>query len=335
MTVAHSPSPSRLLPTLALAAAAAAGGFAAWQAWEVRALRDQATANAHHLERLVGEMTRLRLEESAGTKGPAGLLAKLKTYAPLLANSRVTEPDFQSARREMDAILRAFESLGTDAIKPVRERLAGLKPDQDYDEVRFLYEVLVRLDRAGGLNELEQVVLNRKPSPNRLRIHAAELVQRHDRPLAQRLLRQVMRTESHRGINPDRLSSQTPLPDTAALSNTGFFNFVVAYVRTEDPELDDTLLMVLGRAEHDLTTIQECVKALGDRRCAKAAEPIQKLYRNPPLNQQNPIFLNYCLEAVVAILGKEAVSFLETELPRAPTDLVAKRIQALLDRTRS
>ena len=151
MTVAHSPSPSRLLPTLALAAAAAAGGFAAWQAWEVRALRDQATANAHHLERLVGEMTRLRLEESAGTKGPAGLLAKLKTYAPLLANSRVTEPDFQSARREMDAILRAFESLGTDAIKPVRERLAGLKPDQDYDEVRFLYEVLVRLDRAARL----------------------------------------------------------------------------------------------------------------------------------------------------------------------------------------
>ena len=35
------------------------------------------------LARILGEITRIRLEESAGIKGPKGLLEKLKTYAEL------------------------------------------------------------------------------------------------------------------------------------------------------------------------------------------------------------------------------------------------------------
>jgi len=171
----------------------------------------------------------------------------------------------------------------------------------------------------------------RLPSP-RLRWYVGGELAEIDRPLAQDLLRRVLLTESSRGYNPDHAAAfpGAVVPDRAALSTTGFHNYVLAYARTQDPRLDETLLMILGRAEHDRMTLQECVKLLADRRCADAAPAVEKLYGQPPFGQEDPIFLNYCLEAIVAIRGKDAQPFLEAALPKASSELVQKRIQALL-----
>lgn len=234
----------------------------------------------------------------------------------------------------MDAILRAFGTLGKDAWQPIQDRLTQLKPDKDFDEVKNLLDASVAVDPAAGTLLLKEVLLGQRlPSP-RVRWYAADKLNQTDRPLAQSLLRQVLRTESARGFNPDHANAYpgATIPDQAALSGSGFVNFVLKYVDSKDPQMEDTLLMVVGRSEHDRSTVQECVKALGLAHSTKAVPVIEKLYKNPPLNQQDPIFLGYCLEALVDIQGAEAKPFLERELADASSDTVATKIQFLLNR---
>lgn len=329
------PLPPWLGPMLVTAGLA----WVAVEQWRLGARLDQLTAAqieaGSTLEHVRGEVTRFRLEQSAGTKWPQALLEKLRTYAPMLSSARVTEPDYQSARKEMEAILVAFASLGTDAWAPIQARLAELRPDQGHDEIVQLLRAAVRVDPQAAKALLKDVLLGLQlPSP-RLRWAAARELRALDLPLAQTLLRQILLTESSRGANPDRAAAGAPIPDRAAFATTGFHNFVTAYVESDDPQIDDTLLMVLGRVEHDVVTIQECVKALGQRRVARAVEPIRRLYAQPPLQQENPLFLNHCLDALVAIQGADARPFLEQQLPNATNDVVANRIKALLQRIAS
>lgn len=286
------------------------------------------------LDEVLGEVTRMRIEQSAGAKGPRALLEKLRTYAPMLSNARVTEPDFQNARKEMMDILRAFGSLGEDAREPVLARLAQVSPQKDYDECRFLLDALLRIDPAVGKERLVEVLRGRLlPSPQ-MRWYAASKLTEIDRPLAQVELRRIVTSESNRGVNPDRSAQNAPVPDPAALATSGFHNFIIHYARTEDPKLDETLLMVMQRAEHDRMTVQECVKQLGEDRYQPAAPTLEKLYRSPPLQQDDPLFLNVVLEALVEIQDKSARPFLEAELAKATHEVVAKKIQSLLDKTR-
>lgn len=335
------PPPGSRLPAplvaaiAALAAAALFAGVALWRvANQVAQLDASAASNAAVLQQVLGEVTRLRIEQSAGSLGPQALLTKLRTYAPLLASSRTAEPDFQNAKKEMDAILRAWKSLGSDAAKPIQDRLSQLKPEKDFDEIKWLLEAMVAVDRDAGTLLLKDVLLGRQLPAPRLRWYAADALTRHDRPLAQTLLRQVLLTESSRGFNESYAAAfpGAVIPDKAALSSSGFFNYVSHYVRTDDPKTEETLLMVIGRAEHDPTTIQECVKALGERKSLQAVPAIEKLYKNPPLQQENPIFLNYCLSALVDIQGKGARAFLEAALPTATSETVSRHIQFLLNK---
>ena len=101
-------------------------------------------------------------------------------------------------------------------------------------------------------------------------------------------------------------------------------------MQSDDPQLEDTLLMVMQRSEHDVVTVQECIKVLGQRRCERAVPAIEKLYRNPPNRVENPLFLVHCLTALHAIQGERARPFLEEALRTATTDTVANHCKHLL-----
>lgn len=311
-----------------LAACLAFGGLgaAAWSlGGQVAELRQQAAANQRTLEQILGEVTRLRIEQRAEGKGPAALLEKLRTYAPLAASSRTTEPDYRNALAEMDAVVRAFGSLGRDAWAPIQDRMAQLKPERDFDELKQLLRASLAVDKDQGLQLLEQVLLGvRLPSP-KLRWYAAgELIDK-DRPRAQRLLRRVLTTENHRGVDPDRARAYgAEIPDLAALATTGFHNFVQWYVKSDDPQAEEVLLQVMSNTSQDLITVQECIKALAEKRSTRAAPLIEKLYRNPPLQQENEIFDLCCLRALVDIRGDEARPFLEEALLKARMEGVKK-----------
>ncbi|HEX5051791.1 MAG TPA: hypothetical protein VFZ65_08475 [Planctomycetota bacterium] len=331
----RSPLARAPLPIVLLLLCAALLGLAAYALSEVGrrvdALARQAATNETVLRQVQAEVTRMRLEQSAGTQGPAALLMKLRTYAPMLVSARTTEPDYRSAQKEMQAILLAFGSIGEDAWAPIMERLGQLRGDKNFDEVKWLLEAAVRVDPKAGKALVHDVLLGQRlPSP-RLRWYAARMLIDLDKQLAQAALRQIMRTESSRGINLDRAQAYgAAIPDQAAFATTGFNNFVQLYVLSEDPKIDETLLMVIGRSEHDPITIQECVEALGKRHCAAAVEAIQRLYKNPPLHQENPLFLVKCVDALHEIQGEGARSFLEEALRTTDTETVANHIKFLL-----
>ena len=331
---APSPSPARTPGlTVALLGLLAAGGAAGWQALELRGLQSKVEALATEQGALAAEVTRFRIEQRADSKGPQALLEKLRVYAPLLTNSRIPEPDYQAARLEMDAILKAMAGVGKDMWAPLVERYRQLDPTKDYDEKNRLLEAALVVDpeqaKALLLKTLQGYHRDTPVSP-RLRWLAADLLLKADKPLAGRTLREILGYESSRGIQPDRaIAYQIPIPDTTAMS-TGFHNFIERYVSSGDPETETTLLMVIGRSEHDLPTVQECVKALGALKSAKATKAIEQLYRKPPVIQDNPIFLCHCLDALVSIRGKEACSFLQEALAAGGNEIVVNKIRFLM-----
>ena len=332
------PAPRRsVLPTaLAVAALGALAGLgygALRLQREVAALHAAAAANDALLAEVHGEVTRIRLEQRAEALGPQGLLAKLRAFAPLVTSARVPEPDYLFAKRELDAVLRAFEAIGPDAWKPVVTRLEQIDADADYDEARYLLRAAMRIDPMAGKEIVKNVLAGvRLPSP-RLRWDAARILNEAAPELAQRLLRHIVLTESSRGVNPDRAGDpDIPVPDAAALSASGFHNFVLLYAQSGDPKLADTLLMVLGRAEHDLVTVQECVKILGELGSERAVPAIEKLFLKPPLGFENPLFQNHCLSALHRIQGEAARPFLERAQQNATSDVVANHASFLLGR---
>lgn len=325
---------SPLIPVLvATIAAATYAGFALWQTQNrLQGIQQQLDRNEAALTEVLGQVTRFRIEQSAAGKGPSALLEKLRTFAPLLASSRTTQPDYQSANKEMSSIYTAFASLGDDGLRLILARLAELTGDRDFDEVKHLLKAALHTDAKAGVQLLQEVLLGTKLPSARLRWWAAQELPKYDLPLAQNLLRQIVLTESARGFNPDRMPVGAPIPDAAALATTGFHNFISHYVRTDDPKLEDTLLQVMGRAEHDRTTVQECIKELGRRRCARAVPILEKVYQNPPAQQEDPLFQAHTLDALVAIQHEAARAFLERMLPLASTERTAKHIQGLLEK---
>ena len=274
------------------------------------------------LRTISGEVTRFRLEQGAEGKGANALLEMLAVYAPMLANARVTKPDYQAAKQQIDAVLRAFESLGADAWPKIRARLDELDPGRNFDQIKQLLRAAVRVDPEAGKALVHEILQGRSMPSVRLRWMAADLLLEIDRPLAQRALRKILTTESSRGAHPHRADGML---DPAAVAVT-----VTRYALSGDPELETTLLAVLVRTESDQMTLQETIEVLGHLRTDRAAKHIEKLYRHPPGAQQNPLFLNKCLDALVSIRGSEARSFLEEELARSSHDLVARHLQRLL-----
>ena len=329
---ASSPAFRSFLAPLAAAVALAALTAMVWrQGQQLASLREDSAAVREAIDKVVGEVTRMRIEQSATGKGPQALLEKLRVYAPLAATSRTAEPDYQNALKAMDEVIMAFRSLGQDAWKPIQERLAQLRPDQNHDEIKQLLRAAIAVDANKGGELLEQVLLGyAHPSPKLRWFAAGEMIQ-NDKPKAQLLLRRILQTESHRGIDTDRLAVyRAPIPDLNAMAGTGFSNFVNWYVKSDDSELEETLLQVLGRTLHDTVTIQECIKALADRKCARAVPIIEKLYANPPVQQDNAIFDTTCLRGLIEIRGVEARPFLEQALLKARSETVSKFLQEQL-----
>jgi hypothetical protein len=233
----------------------------------------------------------------------------------------------------LKAIVLAFESCGNDAWKPVTDRLREADAKIDFNEIKWLMEIAIRLDAKAGKQIAKEVLQGHRLPYPRLRWWAADLLLSHDKPLAGQLLRQILLTESSRGVNLNRAQAAgIQAPSQAAYATTGFNNFVQRYIRSEDSKLEETLTLLLTRIEHDAITVQECIKELGKRKSLPALASIKKVYDNPPLEQQNPLFLNICVNAVDKIEGEASVAWLEEKLKTAPTDAVANAIQTVLDK---
>jgi hypothetical protein len=309
-------------------------GVLAYCVWEqgqrIEALTASSAEARRELEAATAELVRIRIEQRSEAKGPRALLEALRVWAPQVTSARIAEPQYQMAKAEIDSILKAIGALGADAFEPIARRIDELPAVEGFDELKWLLEAAIAADHERGI-ELASAVLQGKRKPStRLRWYAADLLMRKDLPVAQRLLRQIVATESCRGVNPDRAGPETPILDPAAIATTGFHNFITHYVRSGDPRIDETLVLLLGRSEHDIPTIQECIKILGERKVATAQKRIEELYFHPPGFSDNPIFACHCLEALASIRGDDARPFFETELKKNLNPMVLERLKHLL-----
>jgi hypothetical protein len=329
-----SPRPNALVLAIGLCATLGAATLAYLvydQGQRVAALTKTLAAQEMKLEDVYGEIVRIRIEQKSDRLGPDALMEKLRVFAPLLVSARTTEPDFKSAQKEMDAVLRAFQTMGEPAWVAIEARLKELNPAKNFDEIKWLLEAAERVNKPKALEIVKDVLLGLKYPNPRLRWYAASMLIDYDKPLAQETLRRVLSTESSRGINMERAQVYgASIPDKNAFATTGFNNFVQWYVRSEDPQMETTLLMVIGRSEHDTVTIQECIEVLGKRKCAAAVGQIEQLCENPPGQFENPIFQNKCYDALVEIQGAGARRFLEAQLEKATSQLVKDHIKELL-----
>ncbi|MEO6595808.1 MAG: HEAT repeat domain-containing protein, partial [Planctomycetota bacterium] len=190
----------------------------------------------------------------------------------------------------------------------------------------------VRVDPKAGLALVKEVVLGQRLPSARLRWYASRILIELDKQQAQAALRQIMLTESSRGVNFDRAEAYpgASIPDQAAFATSGFHNFVQLYLLTEDPKIDETLLMVIGRSEQDMITVKKCIEALSERHSERAVPAIERAYKNPPLRQEDPLFLCLCVKALHEIQGEKARPFLEDALRTTTIESVANCIKNLL-----
>lgn len=287
------------------------------------------------LKSILGEVTRIRIEQRSEKKGTEALLEKLRTYAPLAASSRTTQPDFRMAIDEMNATMLAFTAVGKDAFPFIAARFRSLDSKLDYDEMSQLLRAASAADPEAGQRLVISVLqggTDIMPSP-RLRFAAADLLLKIDKPIAQSLLRRIVLAESYRGRDFDRAAAHE-LPQLApqSIASSGFSTFVIHYMRTEDPATEDTLLQILNRADNDFLTVQEIIEWLGEHRCIRASSRIEDLYHKPPGAADNALFLNKCLDAIANIRGASARSFFESELATATNKLVIDHLTYLINR---
>ena len=121
---------------------------------------------------------------------------------------------------------------------------------------------------------------------------------------------------------PEAVISTNRIPD--------FFNFISRFVASGHPDVDGVLRQIIGRAEHDRMTYQECVKELGRMRTRLAADRIRELFEKPPFRERSPIFQNHCLQAIADIEGQEACSYFEEQLMKVDDKNVVTKLQSLV-----
>ena len=203
----------------------------------------------------------------------------------------------------------------------------------DDETRRWLLRAALRADRGAALQLTAAIARGTKTAPSAgFRLSAARELLDADRAFAGEVLRQIVDIESSRGV------TRTPPPELAtdyerAIGvNVGsqFFNFIHLFAATGHPEAEFVLRQVLGRNEHDMLTIQECVRELGRLKSAAAAPRIRELFDHPPGNTFNPMFQNACLQAVVEIEGAAACDWLREKQRTETTEMVAGRLQELV-----
>lgn len=337
MTSTPEPPAQALLPTLALLAIVGSG-VAAWFSWQSRS---ESQAAREELARASTELAELRRAvqlmrfEKGGASGPTALLEQLRFWAPKLQNATTPAAEVPEVQRKIADLHDAFGAVGKDAQAALETAFRNSTSDSE-DE--FRRQCLIALGRAAPLRARDLLVqlvksIDTRPSP-RLRLIACDELTRLDKALAGQTLRDVLATQSSQGVNLNRLAPEYAAKIAGQVSGaaawSGFFNLVGKYLATEDAETDATLQMLLNRAEHDRTTIAECVKALGARRCKDALGRIQELYKSPPPPVEDPIFRNHCLEAISAIAGESARPFFDEALRNETNPIVQTKLQDLL-----
>lgn len=334
MTEPRSPHRRGLSALFGLALFAALG--ASW--WNLRAgiisLQTRTAALEQALQGVERAVQLSRFERGSKGLGVTALLEQLRHWAPLLSLSTTPQREIPAVQERVEDLTRALEAVGADALPPLLAALQGAKPDED-DLRKWILTAVPRIDRERGLTLLEDCVrgLDRAISP-RIRVHAANLLLELDKARLGKILGELLTYESATGIDATRLPHGLREAFAAARLPPQrmpmFFNFIDLFAATGANDVAEKLIMVAGRPDHDLATIQACVKQLGELRSAHAVKVLKRLYESPPEMMVNPIFQGHCLEAIGKIEGGAGCDYFKEMLRRGPDERVQAKLSDLI-----
>ncbi|MEM7202005.1 MAG: hypothetical protein AAF628_17185 [Planctomycetota bacterium] len=326
-----------MLGALVLLAAALAAGYLDLRRnltelrTEVGALRASASTQQSTLRLL-------RYEQRSKTGlGMEALLSQLAFWGEQFHMATTPAVERDAVKEHLLAVIDGMGALPAGQAWPRLERAFTESAEQDLQR-EWLLRAMEEIDAKAAAEHLERAVRGRsfEVSP-RVRLFAARSLSRLDPTRAAAALREVLQTETSRGLDlkripPNLLAEHPDLQDWFPVY-PGFWNFVDVYVATGDADTEGTLMMMLGRRnEHDLLTLQACVKALGKLGSHSAVKAIKDLFERPP-PQHHPMFRNHCLDALAAIEGAAAQPYLQEALQREQGNTIRGKLTDLLKKT--
>ncbi len=297
MTDVARPRRSGLLAIALLVAVAGASWFALSRIGTLERRIDDLSAQVSHLDATIGEATAtlklIRLEADSKGKGIDAILDQLRAWSPELAKASTPDPRARWIENRLGEALDAIAAIGPSAYDPIVAALtAESKRKSPDDELRkWLLRAAARADEARGEQLYVDVLRGTRlqPSP-RLRFLAYDDLAKLDKPLAADTLAQILQVESAQGITrqvpPELAKDYERVIGTNQFPQ--FFNFIGRFARSGHPDVENILLMLLGRHEHDRMTYQECIKELGDLHSKAALKRIEELYDDPPGREYQP-----------------------------------------------
>ena len=311
--------------------------------WQLRDAHAGAATRLAELGQQVEELRKtvnyFRFERGTGG-GPTALIEQLRFWAPKLQLASTPAAEMPEVERRVRDLHDGIASLGKQALPELQKAFDASTGDSEDEFRRQLLVALGRADAEYTKALLAKLVhaLEVKASP-RLRLMAADELIRVDKALAGTVLRNVLETQSSRGVRveslPPEMREKLAPAMLAARDSSGFFNLVSRYLATGDPATDDTLQMLLGRQEQDRMTMLECIKALGAHKVKAALPRIQELFASPPTGvRDDALFRNHCLDAIAAIEGSAAHRFFDAALREEKNEIVQAKLQDLLKRVR-
>lgn len=307
---------------------------------DLRASTDRLTAQVGEVadrmsavERAV-QLYRFEQQTKEGLGFPA-LLEQLRHWGPQMGSSTTPASQFPVIQDRLDHVLAAMASLGSEVFPKLMNAFEEAQPGRDDELQMWLLRAMLEVNETRALDFMTTVLegMAFRVAP-RLRLFAAEKITEIDPKRAAVLLRTVLSTETHNGLDVHRVDPRTLAKYPEAAGNIvpyrGFSTFVQKFVATEDEDAEQVLLMVVGRKlQHDFLTLQECVKELGEMRSTNAVGAIEDLFENPPRNS-SPMFRNHCLDALAVIQGSAACEYFQAALLREQLEFVRTKLTELI-----
>ena len=323
-----------VLATLGLAVGAAAIALAL----DLRATATRLESRVATLQERVEEVGRtvqlFRLEQQAEAGlGLPALLERIRFWGPQLDDAATPPAAIPAIEEQLEGTIGAMRELGPGvAPRLVEEFEASGSPRADSVR-KWLLLALLAVDEARGEDLLARSLsaLDLEVSP-RIRLLAADELLQRDKARAGEILRRILRTESHRGLDRERLDPalRQRYPDAVIAPYEGWAFYVAKYAASDDPELEATLQMLLGRRNyHNFLTLQEAVKWLGELGSRDAVNQIKDLYERPPMGY-TPMFRNHCLDALAQILGSEACEYFKQAMREPNHEMIRSRLAELI-----
>jgi hypothetical protein len=300
----------------------------------VAALRAELAALRAASER-TDRLLRIMRFEQADKRGlgMAALLGQIREFAPLRWAAQTTLPEREAIVARLEEVVDAMRAIDReDAWRALQEAFRTTEPGEQSDEsIAWIVAGMIAVDPERSRPFLVEIVRGLEYRVTaRTRLDAADRLTALDREQAGEVLKAVLEYESAAGINtarmPRALADKYPNATISIGPYPGFFNFVRRYFDTGHRDRESVLLMVVARQEHDLPTVQECVKLLGEMRSREAVRTLERLFAEPPAIRQNAIFRRHCLDAISAILGDECCGFVQDALQKEQDPLVRTKL---------